>query len=40
MGDFMIGVHSRWAKPVLVLPRTAKRFLVLALDAGLYVLAV
>ena len=31
---------SRWAKPVLALPRPAKRLLVLALDAGLCVLAV
>jgi FlaA1/EpsC-like NDP-sugar epimerase len=40
MGDFMMRTLSQWAKPVLALPRPAKRFLVLALDAGLCVLAV
>ena len=36
----MMRTLSRWAKPVLALPRSAKRLLVLALDAGLCVLAV
>jgi FlaA1/EpsC-like NDP-sugar epimerase len=40
MGDFMRRTLSRWAKPVLALPRPAKRFLVLALDVVLCVLAV
>ncbi len=40
MGDVMMRTLSQWAKPVLALPRPAKRFLVLALDAGLCVLAV
>jgi FlaA1/EpsC-like NDP-sugar epimerase len=39
MGDAMMRVLSRWAKPVLALPRPAKRLLVLTLDAGLCVLA-
>jgi FlaA1/EpsC-like NDP-sugar epimerase len=40
-GDaIMMRTLSRWAKPVLLLPRPAKRLLVLALDAGLCVLAV
>jgi len=40
MSDVLIPTLSRWAKPVLALPRPAKRLLVLALDAGLCVLAV
>lgn len=36
----MLRTLSQWAKPVLALPRPAKRFLVLALDASLCVLAV
>jgi FlaA1/EpsC-like NDP-sugar epimerase len=40
MGEIMMRTLSRWAKPVLALPRPAKRLLVLALDAGLCVLAV
>ncbi len=40
MGDVMMRTLSQWAKPVLALPRPAKRFLVMALDASLCVLAV
>jgi len=40
MGDVMMRTLSQFAKPVLALPRPAKRFLVLALDASLCVLAV
>ncbi len=40
MGDVMMRTLSYWAKPLLALPRPAKRLLVLALDAGLCVLAV
>jgi FlaA1/EpsC-like NDP-sugar epimerase len=39
-GDVMMRTLSRWAKPLIALPRPAKRLLVLALDAGLCVLAV
>ncbi len=40
MGDVIMRTFSCWAKPVLALPRSVKRFLVLALDSGLCILAV
>ncbi len=40
MGEIMIRALSRLASPVLALPRPIKRGVVLALDAGLCVLAV
>ena len=40
MGNVMMLTLRQLAKPVMALPRPAKRFLVLALDVGLCVLAV
>jgi FlaA1/EpsC-like NDP-sugar epimerase len=39
MGDAMIRTLSRLAAPVLAIPRSAKRFIVLLLDVVLCVLA-